>query len=355
MKKVIDALLVFALGSLWILNFSSGIIGGIWLLLNGGWPLVILGLVYGFLMPYVYALASIPTFLLIPLFTKSVEKGNRFFSSILGFLLSAYNNFLLAWWVVSIFSVFMLEPNFSPIARWLWSYSVIMSAIGYMAHKEGPEAGEGTTMGILFTQLSILILTLSLLFLGNLDMGFILLWLALMLFSIMSVGIGVAMIPKKTSIKTENEATKGDSDLMVERALNILEDYDRASISLLQQKLGISYEQSFNVIEELERIGAIGPGPDRKVLFHETGFDPLLKDIINVCKDYKEVSRSFIQRTLQVDYKRASSIFYQLKQIGVISNELSKDTKFGKVVVGVVDSKEVKRINNEAEEARAKQ
>jgi S-DNA-T family DNA segregation ATPase FtsK/SpoIIIE len=61
-------------------------------------------------------------------------------------------------------------------------------------------------------------------------------------------------------------AVDGGEDVMIQRAIAIIQVEERASISLLQRKLGIGYMRAARLIEKLEEMGIIGkPEPNSGV------------------------------------------------------------------------------------------
>ncbi|NMD01423.1 MAG: tetratricopeptide repeat protein [Bacteroidales bacterium] len=201
MKKLFLVLLEISLSSLWIINFFSGIVGAIWLVITGGWSLVVIGLIYSFLMPWVYTIASLPTWLIVPLVVKAAEKGNRVMTAILGFILSGYNNFILSVWVSFVFIWAVTNTQYPLIAILLWGYSIAMGPVGYMASKEGPDAGTGTTLGVLFTQVAYLVLVINLLFGNSALDGGIWLWVLIFIFTLFTSWMGYLSVSSKTQEK----------------------------------------------------------------------------------------------------------------------------------------------------------
>ena len=205
MKGIFTALLTLTLATVWFFNFSAGIVGGIWLALTGDIGLVLAGLLFDFLMPFAYSIAFLPTLLLMPLIARFAGGGHRFLVSVLAFILSGYNNFILVIWVGTIFDWLIYQSSNSDpkIALWLWGYAVVMGPISYMASKEGPDAGAGTSMGVLFTQLAYLTLSINLLFGASKDSGFAWLWLLLLVFTGLTAWMGFLSVPKKISNEVE--------------------------------------------------------------------------------------------------------------------------------------------------------
>lgn len=210
MKNFFLGLLTLTFSSLAILNFTSGIIAGIWLLILGEWQLVLFGFILGFIMPWVYSIASIPQFLILPLLVKFGEKGHKFLFSLFGFILSLYNNFLLGAWVTTIFGI-MIQFHINPIPTWLWGYATIMGPIGYMASKEDRDS-TGTLLGALFCQVSYIILTFCYYYLGSETLGYGLVWLLLIAFSSLAIFLGFAQMvfEKRTGGKVSENVLAGE-------------------------------------------------------------------------------------------------------------------------------------------------
>jgi DNA segregation ATPase FtsK/SpoIIIE, S-DNA-T family len=68
----------------------------------------------------------------------------------------------------------------------------------------------------------------------------------------------------------EEEATLADRDDLVQKAIKIVQESQRASASMLQRKLKIGYPRAARLIDELEELGVVGPnqggGREREVL-----------------------------------------------------------------------------------------
>jgi S-DNA-T family DNA segregation ATPase FtsK/SpoIIIE len=65
------------------------------------------------------------------------------------------------------------------------------------------------------------------------------------------------------------------ADELVQRAIELVRESQRASISLLQRRLRIGYPRAARLIDELEEMGVIGPsqtgGREREVLLPREG------------------------------------------------------------------------------------
>ncbi len=218
MKGFFLGLLTLIASSLAILNFTSGIIAGIWLLLIGEWQFLLFGIILGFIMPFVYSIAFLPQLLLLPLFIKFGEKGHKLLFSIFGFILALYNHLILGFWVSFVFSI-MIQAEFNPILIWLWGYATVMAPIGYMAGKEDRDS-LGTILGAFFCQVSYIVLTFCYFILGSETLGYGLVWLLLIAFSSLAIFLGVAqmMFDKKKGDKVPENIISGE----------IVEDSDKA-------------------------------------------------------------------------------------------------------------------------------
>lgn len=184
------------LGIMIFLNFSSGIVGGIWLLVIGMWPIVLLGFLYSFAMPWAYSLAAAPGLLLAPALAKFAEKGNKAMVAILGFINIIYSDLLLLLWVYFVFNSLVADATGTAIIPLiLWGYSTVLGPLGYMARNE--QDSLGTSLGIFFAQfcyIAIVILWL----LGADPVAFY--WVVgalLLLFSIVPTCLAVAMTQKR--------------------------------------------------------------------------------------------------------------------------------------------------------------
>jgi len=135
-----------------ILNFFSGIVGGIWLAILRNWGSIGIGFGLGFAMPWIYTLVSLPAMGLSVVVAFFAEKGSKTFTAILGFLTSLYHNALMAAWVIWVFGFFMGRADAkSFIPYLLWGYSTMMAPLSYMASKEPPDS-LGTTLGVFYAQ-----------------------------------------------------------------------------------------------------------------------------------------------------------------------------------------------------------
>lgn len=283
MKSILYWLLGLSLATLWLFNFSAGIIGGIWLIALGNFWFVIFCIIISFIMPYIYALVMLPSLLLAPLLSKAIEKENRFFTVVLGFIAGGYSNFLLALWATYVFGFVVLSNNFPLTPALLLGYAITMGAIGSMARGEGPDAGSGTTFGVLFVQVCYLIMTISTI-VGKPDVGYAWIWLLWFLYTIIiTMLIGVS-IPKRKGgqiildqnlqnfifdKKPVDPLINEEADEIYQDVKEFIKDKRQIAISELQEKFDIGYTRVAMIMDHLEKDGIvaspIGNQP-RKVL-----------------------------------------------------------------------------------------
>ncbi len=67
-----------------------------------------------------------------------------------------------------------------------------------------------------------------------------------------------------------NQPEEGDDEILIEKAISILKQEQRASASMLQRRLRIGYPRAARLLDQLEEMGVVGPslggGRDREVL-----------------------------------------------------------------------------------------
>jgi len=142
-----------------ILNFFSGIIGGFWLLFAGGLGLIVFGIIMSIFMPYGWSIAFLVQLILTPFLAKVVERGNKLWVAILGFVANFYGNFLIILWTYFIFNFFMdYRTEYYILPLLLFGYSVALGPLQYMAQKEGPDSS-GSLLGVFLAQISYIALS----------------------------------------------------------------------------------------------------------------------------------------------------------------------------------------------------
>ncbi len=160
LTNILLGIITFLSSVIMILNFSSGIVGGIWLAFLGEWGLLIYGFLLGILMPFAYTITLLPSMLFMFLIGFAQKHRNYFLISVFGFLGSLVSNLIIAYWTYFVFVTFLnrAEPV-SVIPILLWGYSTVLGPLSYMAQKEGPDS-TGSYMGVLLAIICYLVLTI---------------------------------------------------------------------------------------------------------------------------------------------------------------------------------------------------
>lgn len=66
-------------------------------------------------------------------------------------------------------------------------------------------------------------------------------------------------------------------------------------------------------------------------------YDELLEDALELCVLFDEISPILIQAYLDISYRRASRIFYQLREMKIIANIRNENTDDLPLQIGVVN------------------
>jgi hypothetical protein len=157
MEKLIGVLLFPIIA----LNAIGGVVGGIWLLIDGHWQIPVSGLALLFLGPIVLGIAMLPNMLLVGL---SVTLMERVF--ILGFLVAmvscAYIYVLMAAWEYGAFYYVALHyEGGSEIPYVLSAYAIATGVWQYMASKEqGSGGSEIATLALCVSAFFMLVMWL---------------------------------------------------------------------------------------------------------------------------------------------------------------------------------------------------
>lgn len=241
MKNLLYWLLGISLATLWILNFFVGIVGGVWLIATGNLWFVVIAVIASFVMPYVYTIAMFPTMLFLPVIEKVTDNGNRALSAIVYFVLAGYNNLLLLFWVGYIFE-FLVDNDLPLLPTLLFGYAVAMGPIGYMAKAEDPKAGTGTVFGVLFVQLSYIILSINLLIGVDLVAGYGWVWLLWLVYTIATTSIGISYVKRKDKKKI---LVIEDEKFLLDLFTEILTDEGYEVTSALDGEIGLNLMNSY--------------------------------------------------------------------------------------------------------------
>ncbi len=156
--KIALAIFSVLVGIVFIINFSSEIVSGVWLVILKDWKSIGIGIFFSIGMVFAYSLVSLPSTGLVILFEKLAEKKKKVLPAILSFLNSLYTNAIIALWVMGMFVYFLDRAGEkSKIPYLLWGYGTMMSPLSYMAHKNDEEVTPGNIPSLIFAQLCYLI------------------------------------------------------------------------------------------------------------------------------------------------------------------------------------------------------
>ncbi len=164
MYKFWENLFNVSLIPIMILNIGAAIVGAIWLFVLGDWLLVVLGVLVGIILPWIY---SIVMFITIPLTKLTLYlHGKR--KKLLTLLIAWFN--MLIGHVINIacvvgilaFAIIFSEDK-NPIPFLLFGWLVAVGPFQYMARQEGPNA-VGTYAAVYLVQISYILFSLGFLF-----------------------------------------------------------------------------------------------------------------------------------------------------------------------------------------------
>ncbi|MFM9329048.1 FtsK/SpoIIIE domain-containing protein [Paenibacillus mesotrionivorans] len=135
--------------------------------------------------------------------------------------------------------------------------------------------------------------------------------------------------PFDNSSKDNAEVAEGEPDLLTS-ALQVINEAGQASVSLLQRRLRIGYSQAAKLVEDMERMGHVGPyegGKPREVLKSTAakGFEldknySLAKQIL---KSRGNISEEILKYELKLPYEAANQLLRKLDEEGLLEHPVS--------------------------------
>jgi len=155
MKSLINLLI----SPIKILNFAGGIVGGLWLIINGQWRFILILIILGIVSVWIISLLLLPGLLFaVPVAYGSNHK-KYFFSYLFGIINLVWTYVVMTAWSVASY-VFILNQHTegSIFPYLLLSYSLATSPWTYMAQKEQAPDLSATTIGAFFLCLGSLFL-----------------------------------------------------------------------------------------------------------------------------------------------------------------------------------------------------
>lgn len=196
-ESIIDALGAVAIVltiPLFLLNFSSGIVGGIWLLILGKWKLVLIGFGLTVFFPaLLFSLILLPGTGISLLGMKLGQRGIPLFPRIIGFIGSFINYCIIAFWILIIVTMFVRQSDGHNLVPFLlFGYSTAMFPLSYMAKYDGPDA-TGTMLAMLFAQIYTVIFCFVGIMIERMDISSLINLLLLVGFPLFHTSIGLKM------------------------------------------------------------------------------------------------------------------------------------------------------------------
>ncbi|MEK7458538.1 MAG: DNA translocase FtsK, partial [Patescibacteria group bacterium] len=67
-----------------------------------------------------------------------------------------------------------------------------------------------------------------------------------------------------TKVSSKLDTSIGSADPLIDRAIEVIKEYDRASASVLQRRLSIGYSRAARIIDTLFELGIVGPSDGSK-------------------------------------------------------------------------------------------
>ncbi len=193
------------LGLIILINFSAGIVSGVWLAISGNWANIFYGLLLSIVMPFAYTVVALPTMAIMPLMLKVIEKKIKSATFVLGFINILYSNGIMIVWTYFVFTEFSKNASgLMAVPLILWGYSTVVAPLAYMARNEPPDS-TGTSLGIFLAQVAYILATVF--WMIGLSASFIL-WGMILLalaFTLFSISIVMKTFDEEQKVMTYQE------------------------------------------------------------------------------------------------------------------------------------------------------
>ena len=150
LTKCVETLIaIFSVPTI-VLNLLSGVVSFIWLgAILGEWGMLGYGFVLSMIAPSALGLAVMPTMVFILPLALLPEKGVLRVMGLVvsGLLSNLYTAILVTLWACSVFYYFVDgSTNSNAVPHGIWSYSVAVGPLGYLASKDGGTASKFSLM-----------------------------------------------------------------------------------------------------------------------------------------------------------------------------------------------------------------
>ena len=168
MKNFLAQLFGLVMIPVMFLNFFAGIVGTIWLLFSGDWPLAVAGLVSIFVSSIFFGIAFLPQIGLTMVAMFFFDRNLKFLAWPIMYIATIITMAVITFWVVMVYAYgldYGAANRSSLIPISLWCYAVAVGPIQYMASKE-PADSVGTNLITIFVTIGGAWLFFAMIFLG---------------------------------------------------------------------------------------------------------------------------------------------------------------------------------------------
>ena len=177
-----------------VLNFLSGIVSGIWLIIGGNWKLVVVSIIITFVAPYAYMIVTLIQMPLLALMQYCQVRGKKILGLLAAFLNIFIGHSAILFYVFIIFSKVLelhLKTTIHIIPLFLLGFVVSTGPFGFMASKEDSDS-IGTFLGVLISQFSFIIFALMF-FLGHMYLAIPLVLLFVFTVEVFQINVGAQL------------------------------------------------------------------------------------------------------------------------------------------------------------------
>lgn len=155
-----EALFLLAVIPLLLLNLLGGVVGGVGLAIQGEWGLLVRGIVWCVVSPFLLSIAMLPAIAFAPLSVWASEKGNN-----VAALLAAVPALIWTYLVVTVSSVvifhFVAARPDAGFIHLLWGYSMTTAPWSFLASKDKQAGNVASSVLMFFIQLGTVSMMLA--------------------------------------------------------------------------------------------------------------------------------------------------------------------------------------------------
>lgn len=149
-----EALMMLPAVLLMLLNFLGGLVGGIGIAVQGEWRLLLGGIGWGVIGPYVLSFALMPGMIFAPLAARAADKGNVIQTVVFGMPSLIWTYIIVAASSIFVFTRIASVPD-AGLFHLLWAYSVTTAPWSFMAQKDRQAGNSTSSVLMFFVQLGV--------------------------------------------------------------------------------------------------------------------------------------------------------------------------------------------------------